>query len=128
MTKKRTTTKPAAEAATPKAPPVTNLDVEAAYRALDSDLMFFFPRRTFMASEHTPEDGTADVFGFAVTGTEADHEGWRGPTVIVGCCHADAGSHEGDPDKSSVVVSGRDALEQLRAAIDFALARGETKP
>jgi hypothetical protein len=96
---------------------ITNTDIECAYKTLASSLMSFFPDRVFLALGEGPDGERSDVYGAAVVATKDSHDGWGGPTVIVACAHAD------DPDASAseVTVSGRHALEQLRAAIDFAL-------
>lgn len=103
---------------------ITNNDLARAYSALGGDLMDFFPRRTWLAYEG--KGGCPEVYGFAAVGTEGDHEGWRGPTIVLAQVYADECMEGMDPPKvTDLTVSGRDALLQLRTAIDYALSREE---
>lgn len=132
---KRTPKRKAAETETPKpSRDISNVEIARAYNALDDALTYFWPKRLFMAIENFSDD--VEVIGAAVLAT-GDHDpwGWGGPTVVIAKARAKEGLREEkstqtawwpssrgkEPRAEQVVVSGRDALEQLRAAIDCAL-------
>lgn len=97
---------------------VTSTDVTAALQAMAQDIGEHFPKRAFLSIEGG-DSKLCDVYGFAVVGRTGDHEGWRGPTIVV--VNREAGPGYDEKEAESILVSGRDALVQLRAAIDFAL-------
>jgi hypothetical protein len=91
-------------------------DVRTAHASVIDEFMEWRPKRTFLSLEDGPREGCPEVLGVAVVGTPDSHEGWRGPTVVIAQAYLD------DPGEAGhMVIGGRHSLEQLRAAIDYAL-------
>lgn len=96
-------------------------DVKEAHASVMDEFHEYRPERVFVAFECSPRC-VPEVLGIAVTGTPDSHEGWRGPALVLAISYLD---DPGSADK--FLISGRHSLEQLRAAIDYALGDGARK-
>ena len=93
-------------------------DVKEAHASVMDEFTEYRPERVFLAFERSPRC-VPEVLGIAVVGTPDSHEGWRGPALVLAISYLD------DPASADqFLISGRHSLEQLRAAIDYAL-KGE---